>query len=226
VVDPTGTITTELLPTLPGHIPPHNFGQPITAPTMTLSDLDAAIGQWLTHRYHHRIHPETGQTPLQRWLGVGWLPRMPESLEQLNLLLLTVATPRKVHRDGIHCHGLRYLALTLTAYVGEEVTVRYDPRDLAEIRVFHRDEFLCVAVSPELAASSVSLKDLQTARNHRRRELHSELTNRRSLVDALTHPVREVVPTGAATIPRADAPPADDQPTTKTRLKLYAADDQ
>jgi putative transposase len=34
---------------------------------------------------------------------------MPESLEALDLLLLTVATPRKVHRDGIRCHGLRYL---------------------------------------------------------------------------------------------------------------------
>jgi putative transposase len=132
--------------------------------------------------------------------------------------------PTKVHRDGIHCHGLRYLALTLTAYVGEEVTVRYDPRDLAEIRVFYRNEFLCVAVSPELAAASISLKDLQTARNRRRRELHSELTNRRSLVDALTHPVREVVPAGAATIQRPDA--ADDEPPTKARLKLYAADDE
>jgi putative transposase len=114
---------------------------------MTLSDLGTAIGQWLTAWYHHRVHPETGQTPLQRWLGTGWLPRMPETVEELNLLLLTLATPRKVHRDGIHCHGLRYLALTLTAYVGEEVTVRYDPRDLAEIRVFHRNEFLCVAIS-------------------------------------------------------------------------------
>ena len=137
-----------------------------------------------------------------------------------------VATPRKVHRDGIGCHGLRYLALTLTAYVGEEVTVRYDPRDLAEIRVFHRNQFLCVAVSPELAASSISLKDLQTARNHRRRELHSELTNRHSLVDALKHPIREAVPTGAASLPRPDAPPADDPPPRKSRLKLYAADDE
>ena len=60
---------------------------------------------------------------------------MPESLEMLDLLL-TVPTPRKVHRDGIQCHGLRYLSLTLAAYVGEQVTVRYDPRDLAEVRVF------------------------------------------------------------------------------------------
>jgi putative transposase len=94
---------------------------------------------------------------------------MPESLEALDLLLLTVATPRKVHRDGIRCHGLRYLDLTLAAYVGEQVTVRYDPRDLAEIRVFHQGRFLCRAVSAELAASTISLKDLQAARNRRRR---------------------------------------------------------
>ena len=71
----------------------------------------------------------------------------------LDLLLLTVATPRKVQRDGIHCHGLRYFSITLAAYVGEPVTVRYDPRDLAEIRVYHRDAFLCRAVSPDIAAS-------------------------------------------------------------------------
>jgi putative transposase len=84
--------------------------------------------------YHQRVHPETGQTPVARWAAGNWLPRMPDSLEALDLLLLTVATPRKVQRDGIHCHGLRYFSLTLAAYIGEPVTVRYDPRDLAEIR--------------------------------------------------------------------------------------------
>ena len=44
---------------------------------------------------------------------------MPDSLEALDLLLLTMATPRKVQRDGIHCHGLRYFSLTLAAYIGE-----------------------------------------------------------------------------------------------------------
>ena len=117
-----------------------------------------------------------------------WLPRMPESLEELDLLLLTVATPRKVQRDGIHCHGLRYFSITLAAYVGEPVTVRYDPRDLAEIRVYHHDEFLCRAVSPEIATVTVSMQDLQAARNQRRRELRQQLTARRSLVELLTQP--------------------------------------
>jgi putative transposase len=34
---------------------------------------------------------------------------------------------------------------TLAAYVGEGVTLRYDPRDAAAIRVFHQQRFLCRA---------------------------------------------------------------------------------
>ena len=153
---------------------------------------------------------------------------MPETLEALDLLLLTVATPRKVHRDGIRCHGLRYFSLTLAAYVGEEVTIRYDPRDLAEIRVFHQGKFLCVAVSPELAAASISLKDLQAARNRRRRELRQNSPPAAAWSTELTHPVREAVPTDSADHPReptmapADPPrppgdPAEDLPRGLTR---------
>jgi len=54
----------------------------------------------------------------------------------LDLLLLAVASPRKVQRDGIRCHGLRYLSLTLAAFFGEDVTVRYDPRDSARLAFF------------------------------------------------------------------------------------------
>ncbi len=52
---------------------------------------------------------------------------MPESIEQLDLLLLTLVSPRKIMRDGIHFQGLRYLNPVLADYVGESVTVRYDP---------------------------------------------------------------------------------------------------
>ena len=107
---------------------------------------------------------------------------MPESLEQLDLLLLTIATPRKVQRDGISLHGLRYFSTTLAAYIDEPVTIRYDPRDLAEIRVYHRGEYLCRAVAPDIATATVSMKDLQAARNQRRRELRQHLTARRDLL--------------------------------------------
>ena len=76
---------------------------------------------------------------------------MPDSLEQLDLLLLTVVQARRVRQDGIHFHGNCYFDLTLAAYVGEDVTIRYDPRDIAEVRVYHNSKFLCRAICQELA---------------------------------------------------------------------------
>ncbi|QNK81551.1 Mu transposase C-terminal domain-containing protein [Nakamurella sp. PAMC28650] len=212
-----GSVTTELLPTLAGHIPPGNHGRPVTPPVLTLTQLDEAVGEWIVGTYMQRRHPETGQPPAERWTAGGWLPRMPESLEALNLLLLTVSTPRKVQRDGIHLHGLRYFATTLAPYVGEAVAIRYDPRDLAEIRVYHRDEYLCRAVAPDIAAATISMHDLQAARNERRRELREHLTARRSLAEMLNAP-RPIAgpPAGAKTV----APPAPAKP----RLKMYRED--
>jgi Mu transposase, C-terminal len=52
-----------------------------------------------------------------------------------------VAKQRRVQQDGIAFQGQRYFDLTLAAYVGEDVTIRYDPRDLAVIRVFYKERF-------------------------------------------------------------------------------------
>jgi putative transposase len=171
--------------------------------------------------YHRGVHPETGQSPVDRWAAGDWLPRLPESLEELDLLLLTVATPRKVQRDGIHCHGLRYFSITLAPYVGEPVTIRYDPRDLAEIRVYHHDQFVCRAVSPEIATVTVSMQDLQAARSQRRRELRQQLTARRSLVELLTQPHS---PTATADDAVGQKSTTTHSGRSGTRLKLYRED--
>jgi len=183
------TVTTELLPTLPGYLAPNRAVGPVDPPRLTLGELDAAVGRYITATYHVREHSETRRPPVARWAAGGWIPRLPESLEQLDLLLLTVVRARTVHRDGIRFEGLRYLDLTLAAYVGEPVTIRYDPRDLAEIRVFHGGRFLCRAISPELAGHTISLRDLQAARTARRRELRTHLRERRSLADELLPPL-------------------------------------
>ena len=138
---------------------------------------------------------------------------MPESLEQLDLLLLTVARPRVVQRDGIRFQGFRYLDLTLAAYVGEPVTIRYDPRDLAEIRVFHRDRFLCRAITPELADQQVGLRDVKSARTARRREVRADLNERLALAE-------EILPTNPPPPETTPAPrPKDDKRAPK--LKRY-----
>jgi putative transposase len=111
---------------------------------------------------------------------------------------------------------MRYIDPTLAAYVGEEVLLRYDPRDMAEIRVFHRDTFLCRAVCQELAGETVPLRDIVRARDRRRRELRQTLEERKRKVDSLLEARRW----SASQEPEKPAPVT----APKVRLKRYRHD--
>src|SRR5690625_6274363 len=110
---------------------------------------------------------------------------MPASLESLDLLLLNVAKPRKIHSDGIHFQGLRYIDTNLAAYIGETVIIRYDPRDIAEIRVFYQDKYLCTAISPEISDYQVDLKDIVSARNKVRKNLREQIDTGRTVAEEI-----------------------------------------
>jgi putative transposase len=172
-----GTIGQMCLPALPGYAPAGTKDRAAQA-RLSLTELDEAIGLFIRRTYNLTPHSQTGMAPQARWEAGAFLPQMPDSLEQLDLLLLTVAKARTIHPDGIHFQGLRYTDPILAAYVREPVIIRYDPRDLAEIRIFHRDRFLCRAICPDLAADTVTLKDLQAARVARRRALRGQLHDR------------------------------------------------
>jgi putative transposase len=163
-------------------------------PRLTLERFEELFRAFLLETYHRRIGEEGRPPPSTRWEEGGFLPRMPESLEQLDLLLMQEVRARKVRRDGIHFQGLRYLSLTLAAYVGEEVTIRFDPRDMGEVRVFYKDRFLCPAVSAELAGETIPLRDIIRVRNQRRRELSAFLQDRQKVVDALLQLKRGTAP--------------------------------
>ena len=109
----------------------------------------------------------------------------------------------------------------LAAYVSETVTIRYDPRDAGEVRVYHQDTYLCRAIAPELAAETITLQQLQQARSARRAALKQQLRARRSLADALPADDRWAPPPARAPGPAAD-PPADRAP--RHRLRTYATD--
>jgi putative transposase len=200
----------------PGYSPP---GRARGQPTLTLPELDGRLRQFIVETYHQREHSETGVAPQRRWETGGFLPRLPDSLEQLDLLLLTVAKPRRIHPDGIHFQGFRYLDTTLAAYVGEDVIIRYDPRDMAELRVYFHNEFVCRAINPELAGETVALKDIIRARNRRRRELRATLAEREATVEALLRLRRGEDPDPAQVFAEPD--PASTPPPSRPRLKRY-----
>ena len=86
--------------------------------------------------------------------------------------------------------------------------MRYDPRDLAEIRVDHEGSFIARAVCQELAGQTISLKELIRTRNARRREL-------RQHVGALTNIADQL-------LPRPRPAPQPHVPTPLSpRLKRY-----
>jgi putative transposase len=64
------------------------------------------------------------------------------------------------------------------------MTIRYDQRDMAEIRVFYKERFLRRAISAEIAGETIALRDIVRVRNSRRRELRSILDSRQKTVDA------------------------------------------
>ncbi len=187
------TVSQMLLCTLPGYTPAGSavFGAPsssslaFSAPLLNLADMNRAFREFLLACYHLRKHGETKMPPQERWEAGGFLPRMPDTLERLDLLLLSVARARRVRPDGLRFQGLRYTDSTLAAYVGEDVILRYDPSDLAEVRVFYQDRFLCRAVCQDIAGQTVPLREIVQARDRRRRELRQVLTDRSQIVKTL-----------------------------------------
>jgi putative transposase len=103
--------------------------------------------------------------------------------------------------------------------------IRYDPRDMAEVRVFYQERFLCRAVCPELAGETVPLRDVIRARNQRRQELRHTLRERSQMVDVLLEAhrgdqPREELPTHASAASAGEE--AHHQETPK--LKRYRHD--
>jgi putative transposase len=124
---------------------------------------------------------------------------------------------RRVQQDGISFQGRRYFDVTLAAYVGEDVLIRYDPSDMAEIRVYYRDAFLCRAICAELAGEQVSLKEIIQARTKQRKQLRTVLRDRTKIAkeaQKLVQPQEE---------PKVLIPPPSlpDPPSSPSRLKRY-----
>src|SRR6266571_4141868 len=155
---------------LPGYAPAGYKG---AEATLTLAAFEQKFRTWLLSDYHQRRHSETKCPPAERWERGGFVPRMPDSLERLDLLLLTVAKTRRVQQDGIRFQGQRYIDVNLAAYVKEEVLIRFDPVDMAVIHVFYQDRFVCRAISPELSGQTVSLKEIEKARSERRKHVRT-----------------------------------------------------
>ncbi len=142
------TVTQELLAGLPFYTngPRAADGRlygPDMAP-MALGCFVAEFDHWVQDYNTVREHSALGGlTPLQRW-SLDATPIRLVAAADLRWLLLD-DEERVVLKDGIHFHGLVFVAPELNGRVGDRVEVRYTPHDDRQIEVFIDGRWLATA---------------------------------------------------------------------------------
>jgi putative transposase len=100
-------------------------------PPSSLQELNQTFQAWVEQVYHRRVHSETGQTPLERFLALG-PPRLPaeRSLREA----FRWSERRTVSRTGtVGMHGNSYEVDPGLA--GWRVDLIFDPLELADVEV-------------------------------------------------------------------------------------------
>lgn len=169
------TVNTGFLCELPGYTDSNVRKRPESVePELTLREFEKRFERWLIDDYLRTPNRTTKETPLARW-SRDLLPRLPKSVRQLDLWLMRVAKARKMMPDGIHLFTQLYVAQELVAYIGEWMVVRYDPRDLEEIEVYHGNQWVGTgrAVDPEHPFTDV--REMRRLQRERRREIREEI---------------------------------------------------
>lgn len=210
------TVNQLFLCELPGYTPE---GSAPAKPALTLDQLRKAFHSWLLDEYMQRTNDETGQAPLVRWSQRHEVPRMPASLEQLHMLLMSIPESRLVRKTGIHILNYRYMSTELQhGYMRESVFVRYDPADVSQIFVFHQNEFVCIATCDELSATKPSYQDIQRERSRRLKYLRSIISSAREVVRSRSYQ-------SSREIPPPEETRASDSAMTSITIRRYSVDE-
>ena len=143
---------------------------------LTLPDLERWLALQIAGVYHNSPHSALGKTPLEAWREsldrMREPPRTPADPTEFFLDFLP-AVSRRIERDGIHFHRIRYWSSVLSPWAGrtkEAFLVKYDPRNLS--RVYVRDPGGRHWAIPylNLGQPPISLWELQDARKRQREQ--------------------------------------------------------
>jgi putative transposase len=105
----------------------------------------------------------------------------------------------------------------LNGYVGEDVTIRFDPRDLSYIRVYKDNVLVCKAYCFELSGKTMSLQEVRQARNHEAKAQRNLLNELLSTADKHSPRLRyEAPPAVPSNIAPSDYP--------KLKIRRFACD--
>jgi putative transposase len=136
--------------------------------TMTLAELESWLALEIAGRYHRQTHRALGISPLAAWEAArehGFVPSLPADARQFSLHFLPMEM-RALRKDGIHLFNIRYCSerLPLIARPGDDLVVRYDPRNLGRVYVLGRDGDYHDIVYADVRHPPISLWEQRFAR--------------------------------------------------------------
>jgi putative transposase len=189
---PFGTLNTQFFSSLPGYVSSNVMDRSAKAETeacLTLQQLEQLLVRYIVDHYNRTIDARMGdQSRIGRWES-GRIARLRllgdpcgicEAARELDNCLMR-RDRRVVYRSGyLQFASLTYQGEHLAAYAGESVIIRYDPRDITTIYIYHLDDskevFLTRAHAQGWETEILSYKEAQ-AISQRRREAGKAIDN-------------------------------------------------
>ncbi len=187
---PFRTFNTDLFSTLPGYTGSNVQQRPEDAEkdaSLTLRQLEQILVRYIVDNYNQQIDARMGdQTRFQRWeSGLLATPHL-FSERELDICLMK-QTKRRIQRGGyLQFENLMYRGENLGGYAGENVVLRYNPRDITMILVYHyeanQEKFLARAYAQDLETETLSLDEAKLT-SQKLRHIGKQLTNRSILAE-------------------------------------------
>ena len=110
----------------------------------TLEDLNGSFQAWVELVYHKAVHSETGQTPLERFQqSLAQITARQADPRQLREAFLWREKRTVTRTATLSLQGNRYSVDPLLA--GQQVELRFDPFELAEVEVWQNSHFVAQA---------------------------------------------------------------------------------
>jgi transposase InsO family protein len=134
----------------------------------TIEELNSALAAWIAVEYNNKSHSSTGETPNERWRNnlAKHPPRRIKDLDAFNALFLwrIEKTIDKFGKIRFQSNSYRIRGLP----VGTNIQLRYNPFDLAVVKVYQEGDFYC-----DLKAFKLSRKSILKVPEERKQTIYS-----------------------------------------------------